>query len=613
MATAMAMRIQQTLRRRPWTSSVVAGGVTVFGAAALTEFYSDVAEQRHVGAYALCDCFVVMIMGGCRWMYQQEGVSLVIVSFMDNRSLIQYFTSFHPTEDDSSEHSLPRSYDRQRIRDYWIRRPVSVMTRLATISCELGPSLGMYLHYSLWLSKQRSSHDENEHETLLENSKAQQAIQLKEALTNLGPAFVKAGQQLAIRPDLVPPVVLKELQKLCDSVRPIPDAIALQVLAEELGLTVSVEENDNSNNERISIQTIDNNASNSQRRTLEETFEDLHLVASASLGQVYKARLKDSGKDVAIKVQRPGMQKAFSLDLFLLQLWGDVMDSFTAVFTKQQPYHRALFDTFSHGSYSELDYENEARNQIHFQHELGKRNCPVKVPDVYQEYSTQRILTSEWIEGAKLADSSSTTIRRLIPVGVELFLTQLLDIGAFHSDPHPGNLLVTTDGQLCLLDFGLCAEVDRKSRDAMTKAIVHLLYRDFDTLIHSDTKELGFLPHDFDTEELKPILTKVLTGGLLESGSDLKKRKRKLMEISNELHEIFFQYPFQVPGFFALVTRGLGLLEGIALVGDPHFDIFAATTPYATKRAASILGEHSLRRATRSFTRQQNGTRFARM
>jgi predicted unusual protein kinase regulating ubiquinone biosynthesis (AarF/ABC1/UbiB family) len=157
------------------------------------------------------------------------------------------------------------------------------------------------------------------------------------------------------------------------------------------------------------------------------------------------------------------------------------------------------------------------------------------------------------------------------------------------------------------LDFGLCAEVQPKEREAMTRAIVHLLYRDFDTLIHSDTKELGFLPHDFDTEELKPILTKVLTGGLLESGSNLKQRKRKLMEISNELNEIFFRYPFQVPGFFALVTRGLGLLEGIALVGDPNFDIFMASAPYATKRAASILGDYNYRRMTRSFTRS-NGT-----
>lgn len=231
-------------------------------------------------------------------------------------------------------------------------------------------------------------------------------------------------------------------------------------------------------------------------------------------------------------------------------------------------------------------------NQIHFQKELKDRNCKVIVPNVYQQYTTEKVLTTQWIEGIKLADSSNETIRRLIPVGVELFLTQLLDIGAFHADPHAGNLLVNDDGMLCLLDFGLCAEIDTKSRVAMTKAIVHLLQRDFDSLVAHDAKELGFLPEDYDTDELKPLLTKVLTVGLVESGSDLRKRKRKLMEISNELNEIFFQYPFQVPPFFALVTRGLGLLEGIALTGNPDFDIFHASAPYATKRAIQILGSH---------------------
>ena len=141
-----------------------------------------------------------------------------------------------------------------------------------------------------------------------------------------------------------------------------------------------------------------------------------------------------------------------------------------------------------------------------------------------------------------------------------------------------------------MLDFGLCAEVDEKSRNAMTKAIVHLLIKDFDKLVQEDAKELGFFPEDLDTSELQPILTKILTVGLVESGSNLKQRKRKLLEISNELNQVFFQYPFSVPPFFALVTRGLGLLEGIALTGDPDFDIFRASAPYARRRAVQLLG-----------------------
>jgi aarF domain-containing kinase len=239
----------------------------------------------------------------------------------------------------------------------------------------------------------------------------------------------------------------------------------------------------------------------------------------------------------------------------------------------------------------------------------------VKIPSVFLDYTTRRIITTEWIDGVPLANTSTCTIQKLIPVGVELFLTQLLDIGCFHADPHPGyvlmfifsepnidpndnkisllkrNLLVTSDeGILCLLDFGLCAKVSAKERAAMTKALVNLLYRDFDKLVTQNTKELGFLPNDFDTEPLKPVIIKILSGGILEAGSNMHTRKRKLMEISSELNEIFFQYPFSVPPFFALVTRGLGLLEGIALSGDPEFDIFKASLPFVTsKRALSLL------------------------
>jgi predicted unusual protein kinase regulating ubiquinone biosynthesis (AarF/ABC1/UbiB family) len=152
---------------------------------------------------------------------------------------------------------------------------------------------------------------------------------------------------------------------------------------------------------------------------------------------------------------------------------------------------------------------------------------------------------------------------------------------------------VNEAGQLCLLDFGLCAEVDEKSRNVMTKAIVHLLVQDFESLITRDAKELGFLPENFDTTEVKPILTKILTAGIMGGSSNLRNRRRKFQEISNELNEVFFRYPFSVPPFFALVTRGLGLLEGIALTGDPDFDIFQASAPYARRRAVAVLGHHA--------------------
>lgn len=303
------------------------------------------------------------------------------------------------------DETLPRQYERDVLDRYWKRRPLSTTKRFCAIFYEIAPLAGAYVRdfYLLPPPDEASS---------LSDLEGLHASYLREALTNLGPAFVKAGQQLSIRPDLVSPQVLKELQKLCDAVRPVPDDVALDAIRRDLNVD--------------DLSTI---------------FANLHLVASASLGQVYKAHLVDSGDAVAIKVQRPDMQRSFSLDLFLLQSIGVLVDCFTTTFTNQPPFHRALYESFARGSYMELDYENEAENQRRFQQELAKRQSPVLVPSVYPEYSTQRVLTSEWIQGKKLADCPKDQIRSLIPVGVELFLTQLLDIGAFHADPHPGKRL----------------------------------------------------------------------------------------------------------------------------------------------------------------------------
>ena len=469
--------------------------------------------------------------------------------------MISSGTSFSPPPP-----QLPRQYNADQIEQYWQNRPVSVASRLFEIVTELSPLLWAYVRdFKLSSAEERTAED---------NQKLQhvQASNLRHALTRLGPAFIKMGQQLSIRPDLVPPSVLAELQKLCDSVEPVPDEISLDLLREELGYSTQEE--------------------------LLEQFEGglLKRVAAASLGVVFRGTIKESGEVVAIKIQRPDMVKRLSLDLFLLQCYGKTMDTICDVLTEQIAYHEAFIEAFAEGSYMELDYEHEAANQLRFKREFEKRRCNVFVPNVLENFTTRRVICTQWVDGVKLVDAPSDEIQRLIPVGVEIFLTQLLDIGAFHSDPHPANLYVTTDGRLCLLDFGLCAEIDQKARRAMTAAIVNLLQGDFHSLIAEDAKALGFLPQDMDVTELKPILTKILTEGLLESGSNLHERKRKLLDIQSELNEVFFRYPFSVPPFFALITRGLGLLEGIALSADPDFDIFRASMPYATRRAAQIFG-----------------------
>jgi predicted unusual protein kinase regulating ubiquinone biosynthesis (AarF/ABC1/UbiB family) len=455
--------------------------------------------------------------------------------------------------------TLPLSYDWPAIRTYWSDRPVATVARLGAICYHLSPIAMRYLllpnnknHDNR--TSGRSSPSENKTTTTGDDDDELRAlaIAVRGALTQLGPAFIKIGQQLSIRPDLLPAVVLKELQQLCDQVEPMDDDLALSLICAELNLA-----------------------------SLDELFTNTPVrVAAASLGQVYRATLRNNNSDhdhngrraskrettptdVAIKVQRPDTLQTFSLDLYLLQRLSILMDVFTTAFTQQPPFHQDLYESFAAGSYAELDYINEAANQREFRDDLVLHcaQLPVRIPTVLSEYSTRTVLTTQWVDGTKLSDiADRALLRKLIPVGVELFLTQLLDTGHFHGDPHPGNLLVTPDGKLCLLDFGWCCRIGHDERQGLTTAVYHLLTQNFDELVERDAKTLGFLPADLDVTELKPLLVQILTAGM--GTSDLRQRQRQLVEISNELNQVFFQYPFTVPPYFALVTRGLGLLEG---------------------------------------------------
>ena len=220
---------------------------------------------------------------------------------------------------------------------------------------------------------------------------------------------------------------------------------------------------------------------------------------------------------------------------------------------------------------------------------------------MYWEHTSRKVLTSEFIDGVQLAKSSAAVIKRLIPVGVKVYLAQLLDTGFFHSDPHPGNLLVDKRGRLVLIDFGLCATVAKPDTENMTKAIVHLMGGDMGKLL-DDAVELGFLPNDVDKTRLVPVLEQIYNSAQLEINDEERaafrkqnvfrsaQRRKRFQSISKELNSIFFEFPFTVPEYFALITRALIVLEGIALTGDPQFDIFHASYPYAKERAVEIFG-----------------------
>jgi len=298
--------------------------------------------------------------------------------------------------------------------------------------------------------------------------------------------------------------------------------------------------------------------------------------------------LRSDGRVVAVKVQRPGMACAVSLDLYILRTVAKVCRWFVSTFTKARIDHVALLDAWATGTTGELDYEAEAANQDRFREELLKRfPGRVYVPSVHWDLCSRHVLVTEWIDGPRLADCEPKVVRSLCSVGVECFLAQFLEIGLFHSDPHPGNLLVS-DGRLVLIDFGLVAEINSLNLHRHATAVVNLINCNFEDLL-DDFVALGFLPEDIDKQRLLPPIQNVLEQGM-KAGADLHRRKKNFQSISDDLNDIFFEFPFMVPDYFALVTRALATLEGIALVGDPEFDIFFAAYPYALAHVTPLLG-----------------------
>ena len=192
--------------------------------------------------------------------------------------------------------------------------------------------------------------------------------------------------------------------------------------------------------------------------SLDETFSmfSAEPVASASIGQVYRARVRSTGEEVAVKVQRPKVLREVALDIFLLRwlapYWADATESNTDAV--------ALVDAWGAGFVDELDYEKEAAATKAFSEAMAARGLnSVFAPEVVEELSSKHILTTKWVDGERLATSDAADVPRLCGVALNAYLTMLLDTGALHCDPHPGNLLRTRDGRLCILDFGMCLDV----------------------------------------------------------------------------------------------------------------------------------------------------------
>ena len=442
----------------------------------------------------------------------------------------------------SDQPYVPRRYDARAIGQYFRWRPWEVLWRLVQIIWHLGTFVAA-LQLDSWFNAE-------------ERNQQKRAVQLRCALTRLGPTFIKVGQALSTRPDLVRRDFLDELTKLQDQLPPFSTPVARSIIEQELD---------------YSIEEI-------------YSFISPEPVAAASLGQVYRGRLY-SGEEVAVKVQRPNLMPVLSRDLFLMR-WGA---SWLAGWLPLNLGHdlTLIVDEFGTKLFEEIDYLNEGHNAERFA-ENFRGDPTVKVPIIHWRYSSRSVLTLEWIDGYKLTDTeriraANLDQNRLIEIGVTAGLRQLLEFGFFHADPHPGNLFAMPDGRMAFIDFGMMDQLGQEAKETLVDSVVHLINEDYFSLGH-DFVKLGFLTPDTELATITPALKRVLGSAL---GSEVQNFNFKT--ITDQFSELMYDYPFRVPAKFALIIRSLVTQEGLALSLNPEFKIVDIAYPYVSRRL--LLGK----------------------
>ena len=439
---------------------------------------------------------------------------------------------------------------------------------------------------------------------------ARRSDELLDVVTRLGTTSIKVGQALSIRSDLVPAAYVAGLTQLQDSVAPFPAAEGRRIIEDELGISV------------------------------DETFSffSTEPVASASIGQVYRARLRSTGEEVALKVQRPKVLREVALDVYLLRrlapTWAKMTESNTDLVS--------LVDAWGAGFIDELDYEKEAAATAAFSEAMAARGLnSVFAPEVVEDLSSKHVLTTKWVDGERLSTSDAADVPRLCGVALNAYLTMLLDTGALHCDPHPGNLLRTKDGRLCILDFGMCLDVRPDLQLSLLEFIADLSADEYER-VPDDLVKLGFVPEDkIDdlrssglTYGISTMLKLAAEGGGpkgamqrmvaqnkekyadalaefddLDSPEATKKRQALFREdwkqnqaedamgrtssttadITSKIEELQQQNSnvFAIPEYFLYMSRAFATLEGIGLSSDENYAILKECFPYLAKRLLS--------------------------
>jgi len=373
---------------------------------------------------------------------------------------------------------------------------------------------------------------------------------LRMAFEELGPTYIKLGQILSTRPDLIPLDFIQELSKLQDDVPAFPYKDVCKVVESEFGCPP------------------------------EAFFDSLEKEpqASASIGQVHRAVLKD-GESVAVKFQRPGIRKIIEVDLEIMLHLATLAEHHIEELVLHRPVK--IVDEFARTLEKEIDYIIEATNMERCARQFLD-NPHVYIPKVFRDVTSSRVLTAEFVEGIKISDidglESAGLDRKLITArGADLVLEQVFEHGFFHADPHPGNIFVLPNNVICLIDFGMVGVVDRQTRDNF----VDLL----DSIVHQNeiqaTEVLLKLTY-WDEEPDRRLLERGVADFM---GYHLYKplKEIELGKLLQQLLEVAGDFRLRIPPDLFLMIKALGTVEGVGRMLDPDFDMIAQATPFIAK------------------------------
>lgn len=447
----------------------------------------------------------------------------------------------------SSPYPLGR-YDPNIARAYFDQRPLEVIARaveIAVKSTTFGLALLKDIANKEW-----------------EKNEEKRGLELAQLLTELGPTFIKIGQSLSIRTDLLSPAYVRGLTSLQDQVPPFSTEISRQIIEEELG------------------------------RQVDEIFSEFTgPVAAASLGQVYRAKLKD-GKEVAVKVQRPNIMNQIALDMHLLREIAPIVKKYGNLNSDLV----GTVDAWGKGFVDELDYIAEAENAEFFSESILK--TPLKgvvfSPPIIEDCTTGKVLTTEWIVGERLDKSSSEDVTVLCSVAMNTYLTMMLETGVLHCDPHPGNLLRTPEGRLCILDWGMVTRLSPDIQVTLIEHMAHLTSADYDE-IPRDLLLLGFIPeskadliNDSGIVEVLADIYGAWTKGGGAAAINVNEVVSNLQDLTQKKGNLF-----QIPPYFAYIAKSFSVLEGIGLSNDPNYSIIKECLPYVSKRLLTDRSERT--------------------